>query len=213
MLKAINFDFDGTILETESPEYHSWREIYEEHGTELPLELWAQHIGTSSEFDPYTHLEQKIGISIERVGIRHRRRTRHDELVLQEKILPGVLELIDEAKQAGLRIGLASSSSREWVVGHLTRLGLIDMFEVIKTSNDVQRVKPDPELYLRAIEELNVLPREALAIEDSVNGSLAAIKAGLNCIVVPNAMTRHMLFEGVNGRYGSLLEFSLGEFL
>jgi HAD superfamily hydrolase (TIGR01509 family) len=214
MIRAIIFDFDGTILETESPDYHSWREIFEEHGAELPLELWAQYIGTSIDtLDPYAHLEKCIGQQVDREHIRSRRRKRHDELVLQERVLPGVVELISEAKEAGLKIGLASSSSRDWVVGHLSRLGMLEHFEVIKTSDDVQRVKPDPELYLRAVQALNVSAEETLAIEDSVNGLLAAKRAGLHCIAVPNAMTKHLSFEGADAKYGTLLDFRLVNYM
>src|SRR5690625_6869358 len=111
---------------------------------------------------------------------------------------PGVINYLQDAKKLNLKIGLASSSTYSWVAGHLQKLNLIDYFECIKTSDDVEKVKPDPSLYLKATKCLGLDPEECIAFEDSVNGSLAAIQAGMKCVVVTNPLTESMTFTDVD---------------
>jgi HAD superfamily hydrolase (TIGR01509 family) len=207
MLRAIIFDFDGTILETELPDYLSWQEAYQEHNCELPLALWLAAVGGSAvDFDPYAHLEQQLGRAVDRAQLRDRRRARLNALVAEQRLRPGVLETITTAQRLGLRLGVASSSGREWVEGHLNALGLRDVFEVVFTRDDVVRVKPDPALYHMAVSALDVSPVAAVAIEDSRNGMLAAKAAGLHCVVVPNAVTQQLRFPEADLQMSSLDE-------
>jgi HAD superfamily hydrolase (TIGR01509 family) len=196
MFQAIIFDFDGTILDSELPEYQSWLEIFQAHGAELPLVLWQRQIGTVSyDFNPCQYLEEQIGRRVAQETIRQQRRQRFLALVAQEAIKPGVMRVIAQAQQVGIHLGVASSGTRDWVEGHLAAHKLRHHFRVVRTSADVQRVKPDPELYLSALAALEVDPTAALAIEDSRNGMLAAKRAGMRCLVVPNVMTSDMDFS------------------
>lgn len=113
----------------------------------------------------------------------------------RERILPGVVELLDTAKAAGLKIGLASSSKLAWIEDYLEKLCIRHYFEVICTADDVAKVKPDPELYIQALRELGVKADEAVAIEDSPNGARAAASAGMHCIIVPNELTGLLAFD------------------
>ncbi len=128
-------------------------------------------------------------------------------------MLPGVKSLLDQARVLGLKIGLATSSSGSWTHRHLKRLGIADYFSSIQSSDNVLRVKPDPALYRQSLERLGVEPKEAIAIEDSFNGSLAAKKAGLYCIAVPNAVTKQMPFGHVDGCFKSLQNISLSRLI
>jgi HAD superfamily hydrolase (TIGR01509 family) len=207
MLQAIIFDFDGTILETELPDYLSWQETYQEHQCELPLALWLSAVGGSAaDFDPYAHLETLIGQAVDRAQIRDRRRARKKALIAEQSIRPGVLATIETAKRLGLRLGVASSAGREWVEGYLKLLGLRDAFEAVFTRDDVVRVKPDPALYTMSVSALDVLPGDAIAIEDSRNGMLAAKAAGLRCVIVPNAITQQLRFPEADLQMSSLDE-------
>lgn len=195
-IHAIIFDFDGTILETEVPDYRSWQEVYTEYGGTLPLETWLECVGGGvGLFDPYAYLEEQIGVSVDRQAIRERRVLRYHELVAEEPIRPGVLQLLAESQAAGLRLGIASSSNRTWVEGYLVERDLMHHFDVIRTSDDVDEVKPDPALYGSAADMLGVLPPQAVAIEDSHNGMLGAKRAGLKCVVVPNPVTASQDFS------------------
>ena len=116
---------------------------------------------------------------MDREHIRELRRRHYLDVVAAQPVLPGVLEYVSQARDLGLKVGLASSSSRDWVLGHLASRGLLGHFDVIRCADDVSRVKPDPELYLRAVADLGAVPDQALAIEDSPNGVTAAKGAGL----------------------------------
>jgi HAD superfamily hydrolase (TIGR01509 family) len=214
MIQAIIFDFDGTILETEMPDYISWQETYQEHACELPLALWLSAVGGSAgDFDPFTYLEQQLGRTVDRTSLRERRRARINALIAQQSIRPGVLEVITSAQRLGLRLGVASSSGREWVEGFLRKLGLRHHFEVLFTREDVVRVKPDPMLYTLAVNALGVPPHATVAIEDSRNGMLAAKAAGLKCVVVPNEVTQQLTFPEADLQMKSLADRPLEEWL
>jgi HAD superfamily hydrolase (TIGR01509 family) len=209
LIKALVFDFDGTILDTETQHYNAFQEMYKEHGSELPLEVWGECIGTHSGFNPYEYLEEQINKKLNHEELRIKKTERALALIKEQKPLPGIENYLKAAKEMGLKIGLASSSSRQWVMEHLERIGLSHYFEVIKTADDVEKVKPDPALYLKAVDELGVKPGEAIAFEDSVNGSLAAKKAGLYCVAIPNPVTRHMQFDEVDHQMESIAELEL----
>lgn len=214
MIQAIVFDFDGTILETEFPDYLSWSEAYQEYAHELPFDLWLSAVGTSSDhFDPYLHLEQLLGRTLDRDALREKRRTRFLALVAEQSIRPGVLDTIAEAQKLGLRLGVASSSSRDWVEGYLQSLGLRKYFEAVFTRNDVMRVKPDPTLYQLTVTALGVSPAAAVAIEDSRNGMLAAKAAGLKCLVVPNEVTKGLRFPEADLQMSTLADKPLAQWL
>jgi HAD superfamily hydrolase (TIGR01509 family) len=215
MIRGLIFDFDGLILETEGPVYQSWVEFYQEFGAELPMEVWSGIIGTSNteHLDIFNLLEDTIGHKLDRAALAPRRAARELEICLKQPILPGVVEKIHKAHELGLHLGIASSSNREWVVGHLTRLGLAHYFNVIHTSEDVERTKPDPALYRLALSSLSLKPAEAIVFEDSPNGVAAAKANGIFTVAVPNEMTRQLNLSHADLILGSLAELSLAEII
>ena len=214
MIRALIFDFDGLILETEEPVYQSWQEIFQEYGCTFTFDLFGAYIGTTDgSFNPFAELESQLGEPLPDREIRQRQQAREMELVLNRSILPGVLDYLESAKVMGLKIGLASSSDCAWVTGHLSRLGLIHYFDSIKGSEDVQNTKPDPELFLASINDLGVTPDQAVVFEDSVNGIIAAKKAGLQCVWVPNILTSRLSTDLADMRLESLEDMPLDELL
>lgn len=214
MIRALIFDFDGLILDTEVPDLQSWQEIYLEYGCTLTLSAWAVCIGGSSDlFDPYEYLESQLGRPVDREAIRAKRRRREAKLIEAQSVLPGVKEYITDATRLGLKLGVASSSSRDWVVGHLSRLELLSYFHCIKCADDVKRTKSDPALYLSALDELGLQANQAIAFEDSPNGILAAKRAGLFCVAVPNPVTRQLSLQHADLQLTSLAELPLERLL
>ncbi|HLZ47267.1 MAG TPA: HAD-IA family hydrolase [Candidatus Limnocylindria bacterium] len=215
MIRALVFDFDGLILETETPAYQAWVEIYREFGHELPKELWLDYIGREGGwFDALAYLEGLIGPREDRDAITRRRDARKTELVMAVAEPAGLRELLTEAKSRGLRLAVCSSSTPTWVRGHLDRLGLVAFFDHVQCRDRPElRAKPAPDLYLAACAGLRVRPEEAIAFEDSRNGMLAAQAAGMRCVVVPNELTIAMDLEGAEHRFESLAAISLQELL
>jgi HAD superfamily hydrolase (TIGR01509 family) len=216
MIQAVVFDFDGLILDTEVPEFMSWREIYQAHGANLPLSAWERSIGSMdlNLFDPYAYLEAQLGRPVDRAEIRAKRRPRFAELVAAQSVLPGVEDYLAGARRLGLKVGLASSSSRAWVTGHLARFGLNGAtFDCLCCGDEVKRTKPDPELYLAVLGALAVRGDQAVALEDSPNGVAAAKAAGLYCVAVPNMVTRRLAFDQADLRLNSLADMPLERLL
>ena len=212
MLKAVIFDLDGTILDTETPEFVSWQEAYAAHGVSLAQAVWSQAIGTTdSGWDPYVHLETLLGGPVDRATIRAARHARFDELMDSAEPRAGVIAWLDEARDLGLRVGLASSSSAAWVLRFLDVLELRDRFEVLATGDRVPHSKPAPDLYELAIGELGVRADEAIAVEDSPNGVASAKATGLFCVAVPNPLTVDLPLDGADLLLGSLTERSIKE--
>ena len=190
---ALVFDFDGLILDTESSEFHSVAAVYDAHGLELVLEEWHEIVGTADHPHWTEMLQAALGRQIEDLeGLRQQRLEVHHSLIEQEDVRPGVVALLDEAGAAGVPCGVASSSPRAWVEGHLERIGLRDRFAVVRTRDDVTLAKPDPELYQAATVALGVDARCSVAFEDSRHGVTAAKAAGLAAVACPNPITQSM---------------------
>jgi len=212
MIKAVIFDFDGLIVDTESVWFDVFQEILQEYGVDLPLETFSQCVGSTDDA-LFEHMEARATKRFDREEIDQQAEERYKDFVSGLVLRDGVLDYLQEARRLGLRIGLASSSRREWVESYLKRFGIIDHFEVIRTQDDVDHIKPDPELYVQALEALAVQSDEAVVFEDSGNGLLAARRAGIPCVVVPNTVTRHLSFEGYAMKLSSMAEMSLEEVL
>ncbi len=208
MIRALVFDFDGLILDTEEPVYRSWLEVYQAHGQDLPFERWVEIIGsTTARFHPQHHLEERLGRPLPQ-EVLERRVVRRTELVLAKQLLPGVVELADEARRSGLLLGVASSSTAEWVKGHLDRLGILDRFDCVRCRDDVANAKPAPYLYLAVLDCLGVDPAHAVAIEDSPNGITAARRAGMRCVAIPNSITAKLDLSGADFVLASLADMA-----
>ena len=214
MREAVIFDLDGTILDTETPEFVSWQEAYTALGVTLDQALWSRSIGTSdAAWNPWDHLESLIGAPVDRAAIRAARHARFDELMAGAEPRAGVVDWLDQARDDGVKVGLASSSRSPWVLRYLDALGLRDRFAVLATRERVARSKPDPELYELALRELGVRPEQALAVEDSPNGVAAARAAGLFCVAVPNPLTAGLALDGADVVLDSLADRPLRDFL
>ncbi|PGS53480.1 HAD family phosphatase [Bacillus sp. AFS041924] len=208
MIKAVIFDFDGLIVDTESVWFEAYKEVLLRYDVELTLQKFSEVVGTSDEV-LFNYIDSNLKEPIEKEMIEQLAKELVDEKLLEPVLRESVEDYLIAAKNAGLHIGLASSSSREWVESFLKKLNIYEYFSVIKTKDDVTKVKPDPELYLKAIEEIGVQVTKAIAFEDSLNGLIAATKAGLHCVIVPNSVTSHLEFENHSLRLSSMAEKSL----
>ena len=209
-VRGLLFDFDGLIVDTETPSMASWQELYREHGHELPLEQWMTLVGTiGAPFDPYTHLEELAG-PLDRETVLQRRHDHELSLTDVEDLRPGVLEYIEDAGALGLKVAIVSSSTQDWINRHLARLERAEHFDaIVAADHDTARAKPAPTLYLEALERLALGPEEAIAFEDSPNGIKAAKAAGIFCVAIPNRVTAALGFEEADLVLDSLADLPL----
>jgi HAD superfamily hydrolase (TIGR01509 family) len=207
-IDALLLDFDGTIWDSEAAVFRAYRELYADHGFELPIDRWVAGVGTLDGFDPADELEALLGRAIESDAIDPWASLEHIGL------RPGVRGYIDGARIRGLSLGIVSSNSAEWVRPHLVRLGIADVWDVILTADgDVAIAKPDPHLYREALRRLGVDASRAVAIEDSTHGIAAAKAAGIFCVAVPNEVTRRLDLSAADVLVGSLDELPLDRLL
>lgn len=186
--RAVVFDMDGLLLDTETLWHRAEVELFRRHGGEFTWDDKLAVIGTSFAHTA-RYFAERLGqpkeagraLVDEMIGLMH-------ELVRgQVDARPGAVELVRKlrADHPEVRLGLASNSPRFLVDDALATAGLADAFDAIVTSDDVEHAKPAPDIYRLACERLGVTPREALALEDSPSGVAAAKAAGLSCIAVP----------------------------
>jgi HAD superfamily hydrolase (TIGR01509 family) len=189
-VRALLLDFDGTMVDTESVDWRSWEEVFEQHGVEIPRERFLLRIGTLTGPDELDELDALLGRPVDREAVQAARRARERELVASEPLRPGVERLLEDARALGLDVAIVSSSTRSWVQSHLERLAIEHHLAFVHCADgDLERCKPSPALYLEALERLGVRADEAIAVEDSANGIRAAKAAGLFCVAFPNPIT------------------------
>jgi putative hydrolase of the HAD superfamily len=208
MLRALIFDFDGLLVDTEAGLIDAWVQMHEEDGLTCERSTLHQIVGHTDMVHDYW---AAYAPDVDRGRLEERYRLAARKLMFAAAPLPGVMDLLTAARAAGLRIGLASNSSHLHVDGQLAHRGMLELFDHIACRDDVAVGKPEPDVYLTALRGLGVGAHEAIAFEDSVPGHVAAHRAGLRVVVVPNPATVHFEFPHAALKLGSLAETSFAD--
>lgn len=205
--KAVLFDFDGVLVDTEWAIYDAWHRTFRENGHPLPLEVYNQCIGSDfNTWSPKTHLEELTGTSFDWHDLDSKRQEKIESDLAGEGPMPGVVELLETLSSLGIPRAVVSSSSPHWVDGWLERLDLRKHFDQVVRRGDAPRIKPAPDLYLEAAKRFGLDPAECLVIEDSLNGVKAAIAAGMPVWAVPNRVTACLDFSLADAVLADLFE-------
>ena len=217
-MRALLFDFDGVVVDTEVAIYESWCAIYREHGVELGLADWLPAVGSGTStlpggaFDAVSHLEGLIGRAVDRDAVVERRTRRRTELCDRARLLPGVADYLADARALGLKTGIVTRASDSWVEHHLARVGLEHAWDAVVCGNGAHGTAKST-FYREALDRLGVSSEHAVAFEDSPHGVRAAKEAGVRCVAVPNAVTREAAFEEADVVLGSLAEQPLADLI
>jgi HAD superfamily hydrolase (TIGR01509 family) len=209
---ALVLDFDGLILDTETPIFEEWQATFRARGHDLGLDVWQHALGTWGTYDPCAHLAE-LGETFDHDEMRAEMKTRILARCETMPLLPGVRGRVEEARAAGLKTAVASSSTSLWVEGWLERHAIRALFDTVCSRDHVERVKPAPDLFLLAATRLDVAPGRCVVFEDSPNGIRAARAAGMRCVAVPNPVTGALSMEGADLVLPSLDARSLPEIL
>ena len=212
--QAIIFDFDGLILDTEVPQVDIWRELFAEQGVEFDLRRYVRIVGTfnSDVYRPEKHYAELIGYRMSSAEIEQMVTEKLYENLMSEPLAKGVLKVLDEAERRGIKTAVGSSSQRDWVEGHLRRFGLLERFAAVVTFDDVSESKPSPEIFQLALKRLGVRQENGLVLEDSQNGVLAAKRAEMRVVAVPNEVTCTMDFSQADEILESLEDLDLDKY-
>lgn len=203
--KAILFDFDGLIFDSEWAAFDAWSTVYREYDATLNLDDYIQCVGSGyHRFNPAENLIKKKNLDLTADVLIALKDTYKKNLCSTLRPLAGVQRFIEAVASAHDNLGSAkkqtvvSSSHKPWVVQNLESLGLSRFFSSTTTGDEVEHIKPAPDLYLLGAQRLGVEPKDCLVFEDSQNGLVAAKAAGMPCIVVPNRITRVSTFESAD---------------
>lgn len=194
--RAVLFDFDGILVDTEWAIYQAWLDTFRSHGQDLPLSLYTRCIG--SDFDawsPKTYLEDLTQLGFDWLEMDAERQVAIRSALEKEGTIEGVMDLLVEIGESGIPAAVVSSSSHNWVDGWLEKLDMGRYFMEVVCKGDAARIKPAPDLYLEAANRLGVPPGECLVIEDSLNGLVAAHAAAMKVWIVPNRVTAALDFR------------------
>lgn len=209
-IRALIFDFDGLILDTESALIDAYADVHAAHGVAFDRDHFLRSVGHADyAFDPWHAFEKRS----DRVALEIERRTFNRARNLLLPVLPGVVALLDAARTQALRVGLASNSLHAHCDGHLARIGLLERFEFLACREDVPLPKPAPDLYKLVLNRFGLRGHEAIAFEDSHTGSLAAKRANLWVVAAPNVSTAHHDFDHADLQVKSLADVKLDELM
>lgn len=195
MLKTIIMDFDGLIVDTEVVWYQIYVEWFRKNKNyEMSVQEFLICVGSEAE-ELFKSLDSR-GIHVDREIFARDIQQRFIEESTKLPAKPGVEDFLRTAKKQGIVIALATSSTRKKPETHLNRLNLMKYFDLLVTAEDVQRIKPAPDLFLKTAEKAGCTVEECLVIEDSLNGLKAGLNANMRVLVVPNDVTKYCDFQG-----------------
>ena len=201
-VKACLFDLDGVIVDTAKYHFKAWKEVAAELGFEFTEENNERLKGVSR----MTSLEILLevgGISLsdeEKLRIAEQKNQRYIsyiEKMTPDEILPGVVEFLTELKSAGIKTAIGSASKNAPLI--LNRLNLTNYFDVIVDGNKVSKAKPDPEVFLKGSDALQIAPEECVVFEDAAAGVEAALNGGMKCVGIglpENLGKAHLVIPG-----------------
>ncbi len=207
MIRAFLFDFDGVILDTENLSIQIYERMYRKYGLAFSPDKLLKFIGTDGNFQPIKDIE-KVDPNVTPQELRAYYVSQSAEGVKKLKLMPGVQSLLDYARQNQIRVGIASSSPRKWLDEAAASKNILSQFDIIITADQVQHVKPDPEIFITAMNALKVKPEESIIFEDSQNGLKAAKTAGAFCVTIDGPYKEFFDYSASDLHLTSLAEIS-----
>jgi beta-phosphoglucomutase len=194
-VRAVIFDMDGVIVDSEPYSMQALIDILRQYGVEPTQDELHRSYGRRVRDDFVDYFSRHGVIADVNMAIAHKHARYYHLAAGHLRPLPGVVALLGRLQDHGYHLALASSGDRVKVAFGMQALALDGIFEVVVTGDDVAHSKPDPEIYLIAAQRLAVAPKDCLAVEDAPAGVVAAKRAGMCCVAVTNSVARHQLHK------------------
>jgi HAD superfamily hydrolase (TIGR01509 family) len=210
-LAAVVFDFDGIVLDSETPEFESHRRIYERCGATLTSDEWCDQIGLWNDSDErrwHARLCRLSAHAPDWAAFDAEQRRIFQALVPADP-MRGIRALLEALEAAEVPAAIASTSSARWVVSAAERIGVRPLVRTIVSGDDVAKRKPAPDVYLEAVRRVGADPGLSIAIEDSAPGIAAARAAGLKAVAIPHWLTERHDLSGADLRVAHAGELTL----
>ncbi len=211
-IKALIFDLDGVVVDTAKYHYLAWKKLAEELGFFFS-EKHNERLKGVSRIRSLEILLEVGGIELDektKTDLATKKNTDYLEYIMKmtpDEILPGVLDILEKAKQNGLKLAIGSASKNAVTI--LKRVDLLKYFDVIIDGNKVSKAKPDPEVFLNAAKELGVRPEECIVFEDAEAGVEAALNGNLHVVGIGDENTLNKAEMVVSGFKNTKLEVFL----
>jgi HAD superfamily hydrolase (TIGR01509 family) len=212
-IDALVFDFDGLLMDTETASLRAWQSLWRWHGLELDASTFFAPHGGDMNAERYAALAAAVGAGYDHAASHAQRMVIRQEINDALQLAEGIATWLDDARDLGLRLAVASSSPRDWIENHLSRIGYLDRFELLACGDEVRAVKPAPDVYALALRRLGVPADRAIAFEDTVHGVAAAQAAGLRCVAIPHPHADPALFTAADVLLASATDVPLAAVL
>ncbi len=198
MIKAVVFDMDGLMVDTEPLYSEAMSQVAEKRGKCFTLNIKQKVMGRVA-IESLTIFKEQLGLNESPTELLEEREEIYGKLLAQNlKPMPGLFRLLHLLEEMNIRKAIASSSKRLWIDLIVNKLGILERFEIIVSGQEVKHGKPNPDIYLLAAKKLNLNPEECLVLEDAFSGVAAAKSAKMKCIAVPNQFTQGLDFSNAD---------------
>lgn len=205
-IKAVFFDHDGTLVDSEPIHYQLWRDVMATHGVALPESLYRDCYAGIPTADNAVDLVARFAIDEVPMALAEAKNLATRRFLTQHAfpLMSGVRAALAQLQRAGMRLAIVTGAGSDGVRTTLRQHSLGDFFETFVSGDDVANSKPAPDCYLLAVSRLGLLPSECLAIEDTEHGVNSAAAAGVSCLAVPNDLSRHHDFGRASAVFNDL---------
>lgn len=210
-IRAILYDHDGTLVDSETKHFQLWADVLSPLGVELSVEIYKQfHAGLPTPTNAQD-IKVRYGLPHTVAELNDMKEQRTHEFLSNEKfpLMPGVAESIDFFRNRKLQLAVVTGAGKQGVTTSIGRHGLQEAFDEIVSADDVEKSKPAPDSYLLALKKLDIEAHECIAIEDTSHGAQAAQAAGIECVVVPNSMSSNHDFPYAVNVCDNIMQASL----
>lgn len=207
-IKAILFDHDGTLVDSEPAHFRIWRKVLSGYGVDLSEQQYSDYYAGVPTPANALDMVSRFSIETEPESLARKKVLAMSDFISRTSfpLMPSARETVRRFHALGLQLAIVTGSGQEVVTATMRTHALRPLFATVVSGDDVQRNKPHPDGYLLAMQRLGLSAKECLAVEDTEAGLNAAAEAGIDCLVVPNDMSMHHDFSRAREKFARMDE-------